>query len=120
MCSFTQALRLNKADDFSSVFILRKTRNGVWLKFHYKPNGLTHSRLGLVVSKKNHKRANKRNYMKRVIRELFRSQQSQWHGFDIIVRVNKYFSQDDFSLVKDEFCVLTKKFQTPVMQSKPV
>ncbi len=110
MQAYTKELRLNKADEFSSVFILRKTKNGQWLKIHYKPNGLLHSRLGIVVSKKNHKRSNKRNYMKRVIRELFRLEQSNWGGHDIIVRVNRFFTQDDFVSVKEEFIRLTGKF----------
>ncbi len=111
--SYPVTLRLNTADDFSSVFILRKTRNGTWLKIHYKPNGLSHSRLGLVVSKKNHKRANKRNYMKRVIRELFRQQQPEWLGHDIVVRVNKFFTAHDFLQIKNEFIQLTAKFVRP-------
>lgn len=109
MYSYTKALRLKKADEFSSVFIFRKTRNGAFLKIHYKPNDLEQSRLGLIVSKKNHKRANKRNYMKRVLRELFRHCQNDWHGYDIIVRVQKYFTPDDFIVVKQEFEQLTQK-----------
>ncbi len=110
MYAYTKELRLNKADDFSSVFILRKTRNGQWLKIHYKANDLKCSRLGLIVSKKNHKRANKRNYMKRVIRELFRLEQPKWNGFDIIFRINKFFTQEDFLKVHEEFIKLTEKF----------
>ena len=114
MHAYTKELRLNKADDFSSVFILRKTRNGQWLKIHYKPNGLSYSRLGLIISKKNHKRANKRNYMKRVARELFRLEQPKWLGHDIIVRVNKFFISDDFNNIKEEFLKLTSKFIKPI------
>ena len=110
MYLYTQDFRLSKADEFSSVFILRKTRNGTWLKIHYKPNGLSHSRLGLIVSKKNHKRANKRNYMKRVIRELFRQQQPAWEGHDIIVRVNRFFTALQFYEVMQDFKQLTRKF----------
>ncbi len=113
MYAYTKELRLNKADDFSSVFILRKTRNGQWLKIHYKANGLAHSRLGLIVSKKNHKRANKRNYIKRVIRELFRLEQPKWNGFDVIFRINKFFTPDDFVNVQEEFIKLTEKFLKP-------
>ena len=110
MHSFTKELRLNKADDFSSVFILRKVRSGKWLKIHFKPSELSYSRLGVVVSKKNHKRSNKRNYMKRVIRELFRINQTKWSGYDIIVRVNKFFTHDDFNAIQEEFNNLTQRF----------
>ena len=41
---------------------------------HYMPNALEHARLGLIVGKKTARRAVQRNYMKRVLRELFRQQ----------------------------------------------
>lgn len=111
MYSYTKELRLNKADEFSSVFILRKTKNGAWLKIHYKPNNMDFSRLGIIVSKKNHKHANKRNYMKRIIRELFRNEQPNWIGHDIIVRVNKFFTPEQYFEVKQEFIHLTQKLR---------
>ena len=110
MYSYTKALRLNTADEFSSVFVFRKTINGAWLRIHYKPNESNCSRLGLTISKKNHKRAHRRNYMKRVIRELFRQQQPLWSGYDIIVRAHKCFMPADFIGVKQEFIQLTQKF----------
>lgn len=115
MYRFTPAHRLKKADEFSSVFIFRKVRYGQHFKIHYKPNELSHSRLGLIISKKVHKRANKRNYIKRVIRELFRREQLNWRSYDIIVRVNKCFTSDDFKIVAAEFSFLTKVF----LHSKP-
>lgn len=110
MYLFTQEHRLKKADEFSSVFIFRKVRYGKYFKIHFKPNELGHSRLGFIVSKKIHKRANKRNYMKRVIREMFRTEHVKWHNCDIIVRVQKYFTPEQFSDVCAEFCYLTKNF----------
>ena len=108
MYKYTQAHRLKAADEFSSVFLFRKVRHGVYFKIHYKPNELPNSRLGLIVSKKIHKRANRRNYMKRVIRELFRQNASNFSGYDIIVRVQKCFNHQDFSVVNTEFFHLTK------------
>lgn len=108
MQNFSKTHRLIKADDFSSVFIFRKVKSGVYFKIHFKPNNLAHSRLGVVVSKRVHKRANRRNYMKRVIRELFRTSQSNWHGNDVIVRVTKYFCGEDFHQVQAEFARITK------------
>ena len=108
MQRFTKDHRLKKADEFSSVFIFRKVKAAESLKIHYKPNGLQQSRLGIVVSKKVHKRANWRNYMKRVIRELFRCNQASWLHYDIIVRVHKAFNEDDFQKIKQEFQHLTK------------
>ena len=113
MQQFTKEHRLKKADEFSSVFIFRKVKSSEFLKIHYKPNSLDHSRVGLVVSKKVHKRANKRNYMKRVIRELFRINQSKWQPYDIVVRVNKAFNKEDFQKIKQEFHNVTKHMLNP-------
>ncbi len=107
---FTQEHRLQNADDFSSVFIFRKVRFGTYFKIHYKPNQLEHSRLGLIVSKKNHKRANKRNYMKRFIREYFRLNQLNWGGVDIVVRVQKYFKAEDYQTILQEMNFLCSIF----------
>ena len=108
MYKYTQAHRLKEADEFSSVFLFRKVRFGTYFKIHYKPNELPNSRLGLIVSKKIHKRANKRNYMKRVIRELFRLYAPEFNNYDIIVRVQKCFVQENFNTIKTEFFNLTK------------
>lgn len=105
---FSQQLRLKKADEFSSVFLFRKAKFGNYFKIHYQPNGLTNPRLGLVVSKKIHKRANKRNYMKRSIRELFRNSCYQWLNYDIVVRVLKAYQPCDYANVYEEFNYLTK------------
>lgn len=62
------------------------------------------------MSKKINKLANKRNYMKRIIRELFRQNYVLWNNYDIVVRVQKSFVHDDFMLVNTEFLRLTKVF----------
>jgi ribonuclease P protein component len=107
---FTQQHRLQNADDFSSVFVFRKVRFGTYFKIHFKPNELNHSRLGLIVSKKNHKRANKRNYMKRTIREYFRLHQNAWSGVDMVVRVQKYFTSDEYPQIMAELNQLCSRF----------
>ncbi len=110
MYDFTDVHRLKKADEFSSVFKFRRIKTGFFLKIYSKPNSLSHSRVGLIVSKRINKLANKRNYMKRTIRELFRNNQIKWHGHDIIIRVEKYFTKDDYIKVVQEFNLLTKQF----------
>lgn len=107
---FNKACRLKKADEFSSVFAFRKVKAGKFFKLHYKPNQLEHCRLGFMVSKKIAKRANQRNYMKRFIREFFRTQQQAWFAIDLIVRVQKKFTREEYSLVAAEFHLLTKAF----------
>lgn len=108
---FTQAHRLRKADEFSSVFVFRKVRVGKFFKLHYKPNELSNSRLGFMVSKKIHKRASQRNYIKRIIREFFRTNQSDWIPLDLIVRAQKHFTSEDYSLVIAELKQLCVKFK---------
>jgi ribonuclease P protein component len=110
MNRLTQAHRLHKADEFSSVFVFRKVRVGKYFKLHYKPNGQENSRLGFMVSKKVHKRANQRNYIKRVIREYFRTHQGLWQPLDLIVRAQKHFQPEDYHLVIAELDQLCSRF----------
>ena len=65
------------------------------LLFYYKENDLDHSRLGVAVTKKFGK-ANKRNRMKRKIREFFRQSDLTGTAKDILVAVNtKKISKDN-------------------------
>lgn len=109
MYQYTKAQRLKTADEFSSVFIFRKTRYTPYFKIHFKPNELGYSRLGLIVSKKIHKRAVKRNYMKRLIRELFRYNCQNWDNYDVVFRVQKCFTVDNYPEISHEFKKLTNK-----------
>ena len=45
----------------------------------------SHSRLGLVISKKNAKKAVLRNRFKRIVRESFRANQKSLKNFDFVV-----------------------------------
>lgn len=55
---------------------------------HYRPNGLDTARLGVVVAKKLAKRANVRNLVKRIAREIFRRQRSTLPAHDLIARLH--------------------------------
>lgn len=88
---FGKRYRLLKTDDFSSVFALRCQKSRAWLQVLRADNGLGHPRLGLVVGKKTAKRANKRNYMKRSVREWFRLHRHALGAEDIVVRVRQPF-----------------------------
>jgi len=100
---FTGRFRLKKTDEFSSVFNFRKRIFGPGLLVYYKPNAIGHARLGLVVAKKITRSAVQRNYMKRILRELFRQQQLGLGGLDIVVRPQKTFSRCEFLEIKAEF-----------------
>ncbi len=106
---FTKQAKLIKTDEFSSVFNFRKRITARFLAVHYQPNAIGHARLGLVVGKKIAKRAVHRNYMRRVLREFFRTRQHTISAVDLVVRVQKKFEKQDFVHVKQEFDGLIAK-----------
>ena len=106
---FTKQAKLIKTDEFSSVFNFRKRITARFLAVHYQPNVLGRARLGLVVGKKIAKRAVDRNYMRRVLRELFRTQQHAISAVDLVLRVQKRFEKQDFTHIKQEFDMLMAK-----------
>ena len=110
--------KLIKTDDYSSVFNLRKRIASTYLVIRFKPNGLNHPRLGLIVAKKTAKLAVNRNYMRRVLRELFRLNQHQLPALDLVVQVQKAFKKTDFMLIKQEFEQLMRKLVTKNMASE--
>jgi ribonuclease P protein component len=94
--------KLTKTDEFSSVFNFRKRLSSQHLSFHYQPNMLSLFRLGMVIGKKTQKLAVKRNYMRRVLRELMRKKQEQLLNFDIVIRIQKSFYRNDYDEIETE------------------
>jgi ribonuclease P protein component len=92
--SFRRAHRLLKTDDFSSVFGMRQARSNAFFQVYARDNSLDHPRLGLVVGKKVAKRAVRRNYIKRTVREWFRLNRHQLGGMDYVVRAKIVFDHD--------------------------
>ena len=101
--SLPKQAKLIKTDDFSSVFNLRKRIATPYLVMRFKPNALNRPRLGLIVAKKTAKLAVKRNYMRRVLRELFRLNQHELPAIDLVIQAQKVFETVDFNRVKQEF-----------------
>jgi len=101
--SLPKQAKLIKTDDFSSVFNLRKRIAMPYLVMRFKPNALNRPRLGLIVAKKTAKLAVKRNYMRRVLRELFRLNQHDLPAIDLVIQAQKAFDTADFNNVKQEF-----------------
>lgn len=92
---FGKAYRLLTTEEFSSVFALRQQRSRPFLQvLQSQDNALGHARLGLVVSKKVAKRANRRNFMKRVIRDWFRLHKNALPPRDFVVRVRVAFDRE--------------------------
>ena len=107
--SLPKEAKLIKTDDFSSVFNLRKRIATPYLVMRYKPNELNRPRLGLIVAKKTAKLAVERNYMRRVLRELFRLNQHDLPAVDLVIQVQKIFEKSQFDVIKQEFAQLTLK-----------
>ncbi len=107
--NFSRQVKIVKTDDFSSVFNLRKRIANKYLVMRYRPNGSNGARLGLIVAKKTAKFAVQRNYMRRVLRELFRLNQHQLPAVDLVIQVQKVFAKPDFIEVKQAFDALCKK-----------
>lgn len=94
---FGKKYRLLKTDDFSSVFALRCQKSRTWIQVFQARNSLGFPRLGLIVAKKVAKRANRRNYMKRLIREWFRLHKHELPPVDIIIRVRQPFRHAEYA-----------------------
>jgi len=67
-----------------------------------RPNPVGVPRLGVIVPKRIFPRAVDRNRMKRVLRELFRTQQSRLGSRDILIRV----TESKFALAEVERCLV--------------
>jgi ribonuclease P protein component len=118
MFRLTKQAKLVKTDDFSSVFNLRKRIANKHLVLRYKPNALSTPRLGLIVAKKTAKLAVQRNYMRRVLRELFRLNQHHLPAIDLVIQVQKTFEKPDFMQIKQEFEHLMQKLAV-IVDAKP-
>jgi len=80
--------RLRKADEFSSVFIFRRTLRGKHFDMFHRPNTSATARLGVVIAKKLVRSAVSRNLIKRIVRESFRQTRAKLPQRDIVVRVS--------------------------------
>lgn len=109
--AFKRQAKLLKTDEFSSVFNFRRRISGRYLALHYRYNDLDYARLGLVVGKKIARRSVDRNYMKRVLRELFRLNQHQLAGLDLVARPQILFSHAQYAEIAQEFMELHTKLQ---------
>ena len=118
MFSLNKQSKLIKTDDFSSVFNFRKRIASKFLVMRFKPNELDFPRLGLIVAKKTAKLAVNRNYMRRVLRELFRLSQHEIAPIDLVIQVQKNFEKPDYSVIKKEFDGLLSKLPTKEIISK--
>jgi ribonuclease P protein component len=81
---FPRQVRLLTAGDYQSVFNSTSAKVFAGEFLLLAKNQSHQARLGLIVSKKNDKRAVGRNRIKRVVRDSFRLHQEQLQGLDVI------------------------------------
>ena len=109
--SFKKRSHLRKADEISSVFDFKCRVMAPHFVLFGKPNGLAFPRLGIVVAKRTARLSVSRNYIKRVVREQFRAQQTEIALLDIVVRVTKSFNKQDFVAIMQELSAIFVKIR---------
>ena len=101
--AFRPHQRLLTSHDFKCVFdhVDIKVGTAELLVLAFDNQNDTPARLGLVVAKKNLKRAVDRNRFKRIVRESFRNHQDQLEGLDIVVLSRRGAKQLDASALRN-------------------
>jgi ribonuclease P protein component len=101
--ALTRPESLRQAAEFAAVFAAKRSSRGKHLVVSVRPCGRAGARLGLAVSRRASRLAVRRNYMKRVLRELFARRVSAFAGLDVVVAVAAQFDRPDFETVRAEF-----------------
>lgn len=79
---------------------------------HYRPNGLSEARLGVVVAKKLAKRANVRNLVKRIVRERFRRMRVELPAVDIVMRLHAPVDAATRRMINEDVVRLLERLPT--------
>lgn len=83
--AFSPQARIRTKDQFQRVFSKRQRLFGQFCVLYYRGNTVKHPRLGVIVSKRNVRKAVARNRFKRVAREAFRTLQQSLPAMDIVI-----------------------------------
>lgn len=103
---FPKRSHLRKTDEISSVFDFRRRSVGAFVTVHGRPTDLGFPRLAVMVPRRVAPRAVDRNYMRRVVREVFRLFQPELGSCDLVVRITRRFGREDFQTVRQELSQL--------------
>ena len=104
--TFAKDARLTRSAEYTNVLQERCRVSGEHLQFYARPNPGSTPRLGIIISKKIAARAVDRNYVKRVVRELFRRSSEQFSGLDVVVRARKPLPRGSYFAIRQEFSAL--------------
>jgi ribonuclease P protein component len=104
---------LPNAEAFTAVFRFQHQASSLHLQIYAKPNELSYSRVGLIVSKRIERRAVKRNRIKRLLRETFRTfqKQSGVAGMDWVMRLKRPVSRIETAQFVAEIKLLMYELQ---------
>jgi ribonuclease P protein component len=108
---FRPASRLLNGKEYTAVFANRRVLRGGPFELYYRPisevsamsalkadTTSVHPRLGLVMPKRNAKRAVHRNLIKRLVREAFRHVCGQLPPYDLVLRLGRPLNAQTISL----------------------
>lgn len=112
---FSKAKHLVKTDEISSVFSFNSRVSSEHYQVLAKPGAKQFARLAVIVSKKTVRLAHARNYTKRVSREIFRLQQHQLSGLDMVIRIRKSFSAAEYAVIARELRELLNRVRQKFM-----
>jgi len=103
--------RLCLKKDFDNVFKSKKSLKSESLLLKYTNNDLTNPRIAFVVSNKVNKLATKRNYIKRILRNISREHISLLPNIDIVIVAFKEINTKKYTEVKQELDNLLNKIK---------
>jgi len=107
---FKASERLKKTKDFEKVFRQGRKVIGRYTALHYMHIGEDKRRLGVTVSKRVDKRAVTRNRLKRIFREIFRTEKGAFPlGYDFVLRALPKSIEAQYSELRDEILSLADK-----------
>jgi len=112
--AFPKSSRLLRANEFTAVFRAAEVNLSAGpLRMRARKNRMPSARLGLVVTKKGTPKANRRNRVKRIIRERFRQQAQELPRADIVLQV---FSNVDDARLKQTLDELFKRLSVELVE----
>ncbi len=92
-----RTLILRNGSEFDAVFASGKRYSSRHFAIHVRENGLDHPRLGLAIARRRVRLANRRNRIKRLVRESFRHRRHHLPAVDSVVvarsGVDRYTNQ---------------------------
>lgn len=110
----TKSMRLCERRDIDTVFNQANAVRHPLMVLLGRRNGLHYPRLAIIVAKKNIKKANDRNRVKRLIRESFRHNQQAIAGHDLVIIIKKGFdcasNPEIFTLLEKQWAKFLKRY----------